>query len=114
MIAIGYVIAASASASILIALFNKALTDGARNGAARLAWALAATALGAYVGGAVGGVIHVIERGVVEYGSRSGSVTFHRDEHPLLFWGALGVLSAATCVLAALAAVAAWKALKKS
>ena len=63
---IGYVIAGSATASILIALLDKALTDGARNGAARVAWALAAIALGTYVVGAVGGVSYVIERGNVD------------------------------------------------
>ena len=113
MIAIGYVVAGSASASILIALFNKALTGGARNGAARLAWALAAMALGTYVVGAIGGVGHVIDRGVVVYGSRSGSVTFHRNEHPMLFWGALGSLTVATGVFAGLCVAATWKALKK-
>ncbi|UPG96593.1 hypothetical protein [Luteibacter aegosomatissinici] len=113
MIAIGYVIAGSASASILIALFNKAITDGARNGAARLAWVLAAIGLGTYVVGAIGGLGDVIERGIVVYGSRSGSVTFHRNEHPVFFWGALGMLTVAIGIFAVFTVVAACKALKK-
>ena len=102
------------SAGFLITLLNKALADGARNWAARLAWALIGTAMGLYVFGCIRGMLYSLDAGVVVARSRGGGqATFHRDEHPLLFGITFLALTCGTGVIAFLSMVCLWKAVKK-
>lgn len=102
------------SAGLIITIFNKAISDGARNWAARLAWALIGTAFGIYVFGCIRGMLYSLDAGVVVAGSRGGGrATFHRDEHPLLFGITFLGLTCATGAIAFLSIVCLWKAVKK-
>nr|WP_199045282.1 hypothetical protein [Dyella sp. ASV24] len=102
------------TAGIAVTIFNKAVTGGARNWAARTAWLLIGTALGIYVYGAVTGMLYSLEAGVVSgQSSRGGSATFHRDEHPVLYWVTFLALTCGTGVLAFFSLMCFWKAIKK-
>ncbi|WP_156804267.1 hypothetical protein [Rhodanobacter fulvus] len=97
----------------IITIFNKGITGGARNGAARLAWFLVGTAIGLYAYGAIGGMLYALNTGnVAASSSRGGSVLFHRTEHPLLFWITFLGLSLATGLIACLSLTCFWKAIK--
>lgn len=99
---------------IVIAIFNKGMTGGARNFAARMSWFLIGTAIGLYVYGAVGGMLYALDTGEVAVrSSRGGRALFHRDEHPLLFWIAFLGLSFATGLIACISLMCFWKAFKK-
>jgi hypothetical protein len=99
---------------IAITLFNKALTDGARNGAARLAWFFVGSAFGRAVYGGVVGMLYALDTGeVAASSSRGGSVHFYRAEHPLLFWITFFGLTAGMGITICLTLVCFWKALKK-
>ncbi|TBR40409.1 MULTISPECIES: hypothetical protein [Dyella] len=72
---------------IAITLFNKALTDGARNGAARVAWFLTGVAFARAVYGGIIGLLYALEAGTTVAGSRAGGhIVLHRDEHPIVYW----------------------------
>jgi len=104
----------SMGAGVLITLLNKAFADGARNMAARLAWALIGTAIAIYVYGAMGGMLYSLDEGVVvASSSRGGSASFHRDEHPLLFWITFFALTLGMAVHAGFSALCFWKAFKR-
>lgn len=60
----------------IIAIFNKGMTDGARIGAARLAWLLAGTAVGIYVYGAFGGMFYALHAEEVAARSSRGASFF--------------------------------------
>lgn len=99
---------------ITITIFNKAMTGGARNGAARLAWLLVGTAFGLYAYGAVGGMFHALFTGDVVASHRDGgSVSFYRSEYPLLFLIAFLGLSVGTGMIIALCLMCFWEVLKK-
>lgn len=111
----GCVALASMSGGIAIALFNKGMTDGARNGAARVAWFLVGAAIGLYAYGAFGGMFYAFDTGeVAARSSRGASVLFHRSEHPLLFWPTFLLLSLATVLIAGMSLMCFWKAFKKA
>ncbi|NID14097.1 hypothetical protein [Luteibacter yeojuensis] len=100
--------------SIMITIFNKGITGGARNGAARLAWLLMGVAIGLYAYGAMGGLLYAFNTGDVSArSSRGGSVRFHRAEHPLWFWFTFVELSIATGCIACLSLACFWKAFKR-
>lgn len=104
----------SLSAGILVTIFNKAVTGGARNWAARTAWALIGTALGIYVYGCFSGLLYSLDVGVVAAkSSRGGSATFHRDEHPLLFGITFLLLTCASGVFLFFSLACFWKAFKR-
>lgn len=104
----------SLSGSIMITIFNKGITGGARNGAARVAWFLIGLAVGLYAYGAIGGGLHAFNAGDVSArSSRGGTVRFHRDENPLLFWMTFLALSTATGLIACLSLMCFWKAFKR-
>jgi hypothetical protein len=95
---------------IAITLFNKALTDGARNGAARLAWFLVGSDATSTVEWWAC-CMHLMP--VAARSSRGGSVHFYRAEHPLLFWITFFGLTAGMGITICLTLVCFWKALKK-
>jgi len=100
--------------SIMITIFNKGITGGARNGAARVAWFLFGVAVGLYAYGAIGGMLYSFNTGDVSArSSRGGTVRFHREEHPLLFWLTFLSLSTATGLIACLSLACFWKAFKR-
>lgn len=109
-----FVALGSLSGGIAVTIFNKAMTGGARNGAARIAWFLIGTAIGLYAYGAFGGMFYAFDTGeVAARSSRGGSVSFDRSEHPLLFWPTFLLLSLATLVIAGISLMCFWKAFKK-
>jgi len=109
-----YVALGSMCGGIVITLFNKGMTDGVRNGAARVAWCLVGIAIGLYAYGAFGGMFYAFETGdVAARSSRGASVLFHRNEHPLLFWPTFLLLSLATTLIAGMSLMCFWKAFKK-
>lgn len=109
-----FVALGSLCGGIIITIFNKGITDGARNGAARLAWFLVGTAIGLYAYGAIGGMLYALDTGDVAASHRGGgSVAFHRDEHPLLFWITFLGLGVGTGVITCLSLTCFWKALKR-
>lgn len=97
------------SAGFVVTLFNMGMTGGARNGAARLAWALVGMGIGVYVYYAFTGMLYALDNGVV--GARRSN--FHRDEHPLLYGIVFIANSLATCVVAGASLTCFWKAFKK-
>lgn len=102
------------SAGCVVAIFNKGITDGARNTAARVAWALIGAAIGYYVYRATLGLLYSLDAGVVAASSsRGGHVTFDRSEHPLLYWVTFAGLTMATGVIASMSLMALWKAVKR-
>lgn len=101
-------------AGCVIAIFNKGLTDGARNTAARVAWALIGATIGYYVYRATLGLLYSLDAGVVAASSsRGGHVTFDRGEHPLLYWIAFAGLTMGAGVIALMSLMALWKAIKR-
>jgi hypothetical protein len=112
---IDYVALGSLCTGSVIAIFNKGMTDGARNGAARAAWFLVGIAIGLYAYGAFGGMFYALDTGdVAARSSRGASVLFHRAEHPLLFWFTFLSLSLATLLIAGMSLMCFWKAFKKA
>lgn len=111
---LNFVALGSLCGGIAITLFNKGMTGGARNSAARVAWFLVGMAIGLYVYGAVGGMLYALDTGeVAARSSRGGSALFHRAEHPLLFWITFLGLSLATVLIAGMSLMCFWKAFKK-
>lgn len=109
-----FVALGSLCGGIIISIFNKGMTGGARNGAARLAWLLVGTAIGLYAYGAFGGMFYALQAGeVAARSSRGANVLFHRTEHPLLFWITFLGLSVATGLIACLSLTCLWKAFKR-
>lgn len=104
----------SLSGSIMITIFNKGITGGARNGAARVAWFLMGVAVGLYAYGSIGGLVYAFNAGDISArSSRGASVRFHRSEHPLWFWFTFFELSLATGVITFLSLACFWKAFKR-
>lgn len=105
----------AACGGIAIAFFNKALADGAKTWAARLAWILMGVAIGIYVYYAFGGMLYAFDHGVVTAQSRSGgTAVFHRDEHPLLFWIAFLAETVGMSVFGFFSLLCFWKAFEKN
>ncbi|TCI13339.1 hypothetical protein EZM97_08690 [Dyella soli] len=114
MTAIDFAAVGSLCGGIAIAMFNKGLTDGARNGAARVAWFLVGIAFARAVYRGSLGLIYALEVGDVVAGTRGGgNLLFHRDEHPLWFWLAVSAQTTGMVMVAFLACTCIWKALKK-
>ncbi|WP_213947459.1 hypothetical protein [Luteibacter sp. dw_328] len=98
---------------MLVAIFNKAATGGARNMAARISWGLFGVAIAAWIYGGVGGMLYALEHGVTAIQSRAGTSVLDRSAHPFLYWTAFVGSVGAMALFTAISAGCFWKALKK-
>lgn len=98
---------------MLVAIFNKAATGGARNAAARISWALFGLAIGAWIYGGVSGMLYALEHGVTAIQTRAGTSVLDRSEHPLLYWTAFVGSVDGLAIFTAISASCFWQAIKK-
>ncbi|UPG96595.1 hypothetical protein [Luteibacter aegosomatissinici] len=98
---------------MLVAIFNKAVTGGARNMAARISWMLFGVAIAAWIYGGVGGMLYALEHEVTAIQSRAGTSVLDRSAHPVLYWTAFVGSVGSMAIFAAISVGCFWKALKK-